>query len=103
MVKHVIYSHSMEPLTVLDLSDKVMKELEGIRYVSIRTFKPAPLLPFADNVMRVKTYNVRLTAEWFYRGNKDHMFIFTEDVEEVKLLGASLLSGQLDQYQLRRV
>lgn len=97
MAKHVIYSHSMEPLTVLELSEKVLIELEHRGYSTIRFVKESSY--DHDRKLNLGFVEIGLTAEWFKRNSKDRMFIFTKDEQDIMYIKSDLLPGQGDQFR----
>jgi hypothetical protein len=103
-MKTVIYTNSLEPITVIDLPDYVFKYLEERGTVRIPVWEPPRYIP-ADLTLNETVINYRqvtLTAHQvrgltFSTGKNyfaNHYILTTYDEESALLLKSTFLAGQ---------
>lgn len=101
----VLYTDSMEPITVLNVE---MWALEALRRHRVLEFPVVPRLGLPDfteipkpsDVIRFHV--VRVWSEDFVRKDKRHQFLFTNDDEYALLLKSEILPGQRKDWEDRR-
>lgn len=103
-MRTVLYAHDMEPITILELSgwkyDFLVKHGE-IRLAVIPPVKITPVPWEVPLEEEYRAWQVRITAEQFYRNGIKHLMLFTHDEESALLLKAAFLPGQ--QWTLRDI
>jgi hypothetical protein len=101
-VRTVLYTHDMEPITVLELSEWAAAFLTKHGTVRLAVMAPVQYtMPDPEELLSLKDYSVRIDAEWFVRRGERHMFMFTYDEENAMLLKSVFLPGQLGELRDR--
>lgn len=94
-MRTVLYTHDMEPITVIELRPWQVEYLgrEGVVTLAVM---PEDEYPEAadDQAAAVSLRTVRMTAEWFYRNGERRMLLFTRQEETAMLLECQFLPGQ---------
>lgn len=94
-MRTVLYAHDMEPITVLELTPWAADFLEKHGEVRLAVIPPIETrVRPPTEMLEYRSWQVRLTAEWFVRRRERHMFVFTADEENALLLKAAFLPGQ---------
>lgn len=97
-MRAVLYTHDMEPITVIELQPWAWQYLREQRSVRLAVHRPmaAHYNPDADNVPKLdmSMWIVHITAEVLVRGKHSSLMLFTHDEEAALLLKSELLPGQ---------
>lgn len=97
-MRAVLYTHDMEPITVLDVPPKWQAYMMETGSICLAVIPPLTLEPFDKNTdvtqMICQTYTVRITVERLVRRDKTHVMLFTQDEEAAMLLRSTFLPGQ---------
>lgn len=97
-MRAVLYTHDMEPITVIDLQPWAWQFLHDQRSVRLAVQRPmaAHYDPDAENVPKLDMgmWIVNITAEVLVRGKHTSLMLFTHDEEAALLLKSELLPGQ---------
>lgn len=89
----VLYSHDMEPITVLQLTDTAYNYLTFYGQVTLAVMEPVQ--PFVRDAPPTQSFRkVHITAELLRKGDKKHLMLFTHDEESAMLLQSAFLPGQ---------
>jgi hypothetical protein len=96
----VLYTHDMEPITVVDLQPWVWDRLKEGGHVNVYVKEPFRLWS-KDDYAPQKPRVVTITGELFRRRGVDAMMLFTHDEESALMLKASFLPGQRGTQQAR--
>ena len=95
-MKAVLYTHDLEPITVLQLQPWAVEYLQRHRSVRLAVTPPLPDFPVeplpTDMTCVVRT--VTITADWLFKDGHRTMMLFTRDEESALLLRAAFLPGQ---------
>ena len=93
-MRAVLYTHDMEPITVLELKRWAWEFLERTGIVRLHVAEPPLTTPWsgppANGLFRIVT----IKAERLRRGNQEHLMLFTSDEESALLLESAFLPGQ---------
>lgn len=105
-MRAVLYTHDMEPITVIELQPWAWQYLREQRSVRLAVHRPAETAawnPDAENVPQfdMSMWIVHITAEVLVRGKHTSLMLFTHDEEAALLLKSELLPGQLRDVQDR--
>jgi hypothetical protein len=94
-MKAVLYTHDMEPITILTLNKFALECLQRYRRFIMRVYEPFDyLIPPEHPPTTCEIWSVAITCEILMRRRKEHMILFTEQEEHALLLRASFLPGQ---------
>jgi hypothetical protein len=95
MKRVVLYADDMEPITVLELEDRVMHYLSEVGSVKLAVLSPPQFLHHTSAVSEIERPRiVRIVAEKIRRHGNEHFMLFTHDEESALLLKAAFLPGQ---------
>ncbi|WAB91980.1 hypothetical protein OSS47_28345 [Pseudomonas citronellolis] len=92
-MKAVLYTHDLEPITVIDLEPWAWEFLEQHGSVVLQVQTP-PTIEQLRNPMLLTMQMVRITAEKLIRRNHRTLMLFTADEEPALLLKSAFLAGQ---------
>ena len=101
-MRAVLYTHDMEPITVLEIPGEwqVFLETHGQMYLAcmppMRVTPPDPNEP-----IRMDFRQVRITVEKFIRRGQIYWMLFTQDEESAMLLKSTFLPGQQKEVRMR--
>ena len=97
-MRAVLYTHDMEPITVIELQPWAWQYLRDQRSVRLAVHRPvdAHFNPDVENVPRydLSSWIVHITADVLVRGKHTTLMLFTHDEEAALLLKSELLPGQ---------
>ncbi len=93
-MRTVLYTNDMEPITVLELRPWQVEHLERHRMVTLAVMPEANWMRAGESLSPKTLPYVRITAEWFRRGNQQIMLLFTRHEENAMLLDSEFLPGQ---------
>lgn len=95
-MRTVLYTHDMEPITVLELQPWAVEYLTKRGMVSMAVTRPLsytlPIKELPD--VEECIWRVDITAEYFVRNGQRHLFLFTHQEEHALLLKSAFLPGQ---------
>lgn len=94
----VLYTHDLEPITVLQLTPQARSYLLETGQVALAVREPFTW----DGREHAMCRTVRITAEVFCRRRQRSLMLFTEDEEAALLLQAAFLPGQQRELNERR-
>ena len=95
MSRAVLYTHDLEPITVLDLSPFLYQTLLTHGCAIIRVLMSVPLMAMcADDAIVDAVRTVRITAERIVHHGNENLMLFTQDDEQALLLKSAFLPGQ---------
>jgi len=96
-MRAVLYTHDMEPITVLELQPWAVEYLTKRGIVSMAVTRPLSYtLPIRGlpHLPEECVWRVDITAEYFARNGRRHLFLFTHQEEHALLLRSAFLPGQ---------
>lgn len=97
-MRAVLYTHDMEPITVLELQPWAAEFLTKRGMVSMAVTRPISYTMLAAGEMpsmeETCVWRVDITAEYFVRNGQRHLFLFTHQEEHALLLKSAFLPGQ---------
>jgi hypothetical protein len=103
-MRRVIYTHDMEPITVVELHGWAEEFLVRQGRVCLAVVKPLAKVHWdmpPDMKIAMDLMQVTLTAERLYYRGQEHLMLFTSDEESALLLKAAFLPGQQSSLQER--
>lgn len=94
-MRTVIYTHDMEPITVIELKHWQFEFLNRHGRI-VLAVQPEFEIRAAelDESIPVSLPYVEITAEWLHRGSQSRMLLFTRNEEPAMLLDSEFLPGQ---------
>lgn len=93
-MRAVLYTHDMEPITVLHLDAFQEKFLRQNGSVNVEVLEPVNYRAPLDATTKVHFKIVRITNERLIRRGREHMMLFTQNEEDAMLLRSVFLPGQ---------
>lgn len=91
----VLYTHDMEPITVIELSQWAYEFLQKNRQVRLPVYQPVEMTVPSDPIHDSSWFwVVQLTAETLHRNGEEHMMLFMRDEEQALMLKSAFLPGQ---------
>ncbi|WP_333676823.1 hypothetical protein [Dyella sp.] len=86
----------MQPITVFSLQPWAEKMLHDHQCLMLALKPPIPPVCYkpGDEDLSIRTWTVRIRAEWIIKDGLRHMLLFTGDEETALLLEAAFLPGQ---------
>lgn len=102
MKSEVLYTHDMEPITILPVSRAMEHYLDTQGGVRVAVMRSPFLTPWEGGLPLSELYaplDVFITQEWFERRNLRHRFLFTNNEEAALLLRPDFLPGQRSELQ----
>lgn len=94
-MKAVLYTHDMEPITILNLDRWAVQFLTLQGQVEFAVMPPIQVAYQPSAIPEMLTISrVRITAEQFIRRGERHLMLFTYDEEQSLLLKSCFLPGQ---------
>jgi hypothetical protein len=97
----VLYTHEMEPITVIGLASWAWEKLWRGERIVIAVMEPIHVWMNADPNDFPKVRKVEIYGEVFERRGNRTMMLFTGDEESALLLKADFLPGQRSELQAR--
>lgn len=102
MKPEVLYTHDMEPITILPMSPAMERYLDTQGFVRVAVMRGRDLASWERTIPVSGLYRpmeVLITQEWFQRRNLRHRFLFTDNEEAALLLRPDFLPGQRSEVQ----
>jgi hypothetical protein len=104
----VLYTHDLEPITVIDLKPWAHEFLVSQGSVRMAVHRPAAAMMSNANALpcdyQMNAWFVEITAEVIRRGMHESLMLFTDNEEAALLLKSELLPGQIrDSRELQKV
>ena len=95
-MRSVLYTHDLEPITIIDVNHWMLKHLDEHKCVVLPVQLQLPRVERYEDLIgqRIKFHIVRITAERHVWRNVESYMLFTEDEESALLLKAAFLPGQ---------
>jgi len=95
-MRTVLYTHDLEPITILELEEWKMRMLEERGRVELAVMKPMSVAAWNPSVVPEPEpiWRVCITAERFHSNGQIHMMLFTHNEEHALLLKSAFLPGQ---------
>ncbi|WP_248769083.1 hypothetical protein [Pseudomonas sp. MWU12-2345] len=103
-MRAVLYTHDMEPITVIELEPWAWEFLREQGQVRLAVYRPACVRHDPDETPQpfdMSQWIVRITAEVLVRGQHSSLMLFTNDEEAALLLKSVFLPGQHREVQDR--
>lgn len=94
-VNTVLYTHDMEPITVLQLSQRAVDYLRttGMVRIPVMPANYMPRIP-TDHLEPIDAYIVTITMDVIRKGYQTYPILLTHDEESALLLRSAFLPGQ---------
>lgn len=93
-MRAVLYTHDLEPITVLELKPWAWDFLERTGIVRLHVPMPPANTPWSGPPVMEPLRIVTIQAERLCRGSQEHLMLFTRDEESALLLESAFLPGQ---------
>jgi hypothetical protein len=97
-MRAVLYTHDLEPITVIDLKPWAHEFLVSHGSVRVAVHRPAAAMLSHANALpgeQMSAWFVEITAELIRRGRYESLMLFTHNEEAALLLKSELLPGQI--------
>ena len=102
----VLYTHALEPITVLQLTPQARNHLLECGIVVIQVHEPLKIEDFRETLGKAADFTrwktVTIRAEELRRHRHSSLMLFTEDEENALLLRSAFLPGQQRELNDRR-